>query len=67
MHSYLLNVISQKVSLTEADIDLCKACFEPVLFPKNGIVEEEVCKRNNAIFDYTSIGLKNFRIIAVYL
>lgn len=41
MHSFLLNIISQKVSLTDADIDLCKACFEPVLFPKNRIVEEE--------------------------
>ena len=40
MHQHLLNVISQSVSLTEADIDLCKACFEPVLFPKNRVIEE---------------------------
>jgi len=40
MHKYLLNIISQKVSLTEADIDLCKARFEPVLLPKNRIVEQ---------------------------
>lgn len=40
MHQHLLNVIGQKVSLTEADIDLCKACFEPVLFPKNRVIEE---------------------------
>ncbi|WP_184542037.1 Crp/Fnr family transcriptional regulator [Mucilaginibacter sp. FT3.2] len=40
MHNYLLNLISQKVSLTEADIDLCKTSFEPVLFPKNRIIEE---------------------------
>jgi len=40
MHQHLLNIISQKVSLTEADIDLCNACFEPVLFPKNRVIEE---------------------------
>jgi CRP-like cAMP-binding protein len=40
MHNYLLNIISQKVSLIDTDIDLCKACFEPVLFPKNRIIEE---------------------------
>lgn len=40
MLQQLLNIVSQKVSLTETDIDLCKACFEPVMFPKNRIVEE---------------------------
>jgi CRP-like cAMP-binding protein len=40
MHNYLLNLISQKVSLTKADIDLCETSFEPVLFPKNRIIEE---------------------------
>ncbi len=40
MHQHLLNIISQKVLLTEADVDLCKACFEPVMFPKNRIIEE---------------------------
>ena len=40
MHMHLINIISQKVSLTEADNNLCKACFEPVLLPKNRIVEQ---------------------------
>jgi hypothetical protein len=40
MHKYLLNIIAQNASLTEADIDLCKTYFEPVLFPKNRIIEE---------------------------
>jgi len=40
MHKHLLNIISQKGSLTEADSDLCKAYFEPVLLPKNRIVEQ---------------------------
>lgn len=40
MHNYLLNIISQKVSLTRTDIDLCQKSFEPVLFPKNRIIEE---------------------------
>jgi CRP-like cAMP-binding protein len=41
MHSKLLNIISRKALLTNADIDLCKTCFEPILFPKNRIIEEE--------------------------
>ena len=40
MHKHLLNIISQKGSLTEADSDLCNAYFEPVLLPKNRIVEQ---------------------------
>jgi CRP-like cAMP-binding protein len=40
MYEHLLNIISQRVSLTEADNDLCKACFDPVLSPKNRIVEQ---------------------------
>lgn len=40
MHEHLLKVISQKVSLAQTDIDLCKACFELVLFPKNRVIEE---------------------------
>jgi CRP-like cAMP-binding protein len=43
MYEHLLNLISQRVSLTEADNDLCKACFEPVLSPKNRIVEQAGC------------------------
>ncbi|MFI5139736.1 MAG: Crp/Fnr family transcriptional regulator [Sphingobacteriales bacterium] len=40
MHNHLLNIITQKVQLTEQDIGLCKMYFEPVQFPKNRIVEE---------------------------
>ena len=40
MHKHLLNIISQKGPLTAADNDLCRACFEPVLLPKNRIVEQ---------------------------
>lgn len=41
MHNYLLNIISQKVTLTDTDIELCNQYFEPVLFPKNRIIEAE--------------------------
>ena len=41
MHDHLLNLISKKITLTEKDIELCKQYFEPVLFPKNRIIEEE--------------------------
>lgn len=41
MHDQLLNLISQKVALTDNDKELCKKYFEPVLFPKNRIIESE--------------------------
>jgi len=41
MHEHLLNIISAKVKLAEKDISLCKEYFEPVIFPKNRIIEEE--------------------------
>ena len=41
MHNYLLNIVSRKVSLSEKDVELCKDYFEPVLIPKNRIVEKE--------------------------
>jgi len=41
MHENLLNIIKQQVTITENDIRLCKEYFEPVLFPKNRIIEEE--------------------------
>lgn len=41
MHDQLLNLISQKVALTDNDKELCKKYFEPVLFPKNRIIEHE--------------------------
>ena len=41
MHRNLLNIISRQVTLTDADSELCKQYFEPVLFPKNRIIERE--------------------------
>lgn len=41
MHENLLNIIKQQVTITENDIRLCKEYFEPILFPKNRIIEEE--------------------------
>jgi CRP/FNR family transcriptional regulator, anaerobic regulatory protein len=41
MHHHLTNIISQKVILSDRDIDLCNQYFEPVLFTKNIIIEEE--------------------------
>ena len=41
MHDLLLNLIIQKVVLTDNDKDLCRKYFEPVLFPKNRIIEHE--------------------------
>ena len=41
MHDHLINLISKKTKLTDTDKQLCKQYFEPVLFPKNRIIEEE--------------------------
>lgn len=41
MHNQLLKLISQKVALTDNDKQRYEKCFEPVLFPKNRIVEHE--------------------------
>lgn len=41
MHDNLLKLITSKVALTNNEIVLCKQYFEPVLFPKNHIIEEE--------------------------
>lgn len=41
MHDQLLNLISQKVRLADNDKELCKKYFEPVVFPKNQIIEQE--------------------------
>jgi CRP-like cAMP-binding protein len=41
MHDQLLNLINQKVALTDNDKELCKKYFEPVLFSKNRIIEHE--------------------------
>lgn len=41
MHEQLLHLISSKIKLTDNDITLCKQYFEPVLYPKNTVIEEE--------------------------
>jgi len=41
MHQKLLDLISSKVNLSNKDVALCKEYFEPSLFPKNRIIEEE--------------------------
>ena len=41
MHAHLIHLITTKVSLTDADMALCKEYFEAVLYPKNRIIEEE--------------------------
>ncbi len=41
MHQHLLNLISSRVTLSDADVLLCKTYFKPVVFSKNRIIEEE--------------------------
>lgn len=41
MHEHLLNIISEKVTLTVTDKTLCEEYFEPVTVSKNSILEEE--------------------------
>lgn len=41
MHGKLLKLISQNVTLTESDKALFGQYFEPVLYPKNRVIEEE--------------------------
>lgn len=41
MHNQLIQLIAQSVSLSDFERDLCIRYFEPVLFPKNRILEEE--------------------------
>lgn len=41
MHEKLLNIIEQQVTLSDTDIQLCNDYFEPIIFPKNRIIEEE--------------------------
>jgi CRP-like cAMP-binding protein len=41
MHEHLLNIIKQKISIPDKDIELCLEYFEPVIFPKNRIIEHE--------------------------
>ena len=46
MHATLIRLISQYVKLTDADIALCKELWEPVLYPRNRIIEEAGKKAN---------------------
>ena len=41
MHEELLKIMAQNVTLSHIDEDLCRKYFEPVIFPKNRIIEEE--------------------------
>jgi CRP-like cAMP-binding protein len=41
MHKKLLDIIKQQVTISDNDINLCADYFEPVLFPKNRIIEDE--------------------------
>ena len=41
MHEQLLKIVRLQGKITDYDISLCKEYFEPVLFPKNRIIEEE--------------------------
>lgn len=41
MHDQLLNLINEKVVLTNRDKELCEKYFEPVVFSKNQIIEDE--------------------------
>ncbi|MBB6498899.1 Crp/Fnr family transcriptional regulator [Pedobacter cryoconitis] len=41
MYQHLINNISTRIELNQADVELCEKYFEPVLFPKNSIIEEE--------------------------
>lgn len=41
MHEQLLKLISKTVTLSDGDKFLCEEYFEPVIYPKNRIIEEE--------------------------
>ncbi len=41
MHEELLKIMAQNVTLADGDEGLCKKYFEPVLSPKNRVIEEE--------------------------
>lgn len=41
MHQNLLNIIRQQVGVSDRDTELCAEYFEPVVFPKNRIIESE--------------------------
>lgn len=41
MHGHLLTLLSQSVTLSDNDKALCEKYFEPVLYPKSRVIEEE--------------------------
>lgn len=41
MHKQLLKLISKDITFSEEEQELCGKYFEPVLFPKNHLIEEE--------------------------
>ncbi|WP_188763879.1 Crp/Fnr family transcriptional regulator [Emticicia aquatilis] len=41
MQEKLLNIIRQQIKISENEIKLCNEYFEPVIIPKNKIIEEE--------------------------
>lgn len=41
MHENLLKIIRQKINISDKDVELCTEYFEPVIFPKNRIIEDE--------------------------
>ncbi|RQO29746.1 Crp/Fnr family transcriptional regulator [Taibaiella sp. KBW10] len=41
MHNQLIHLITQSVALSDSERNLCMQYFEPVLYPKNRVIEEE--------------------------
>ena len=41
MHENLLKIIRQKINISDKDTELCTEYFEPIIFPKNRIIEDE--------------------------
>lgn len=41
MHNQLIQLISKGTELSDLERELCIQCFEPVLYPKNRMIEEE--------------------------
>jgi CRP/FNR family transcriptional regulator, anaerobic regulatory protein len=41
MHEKLLEIIRQQIPITDKDAELCTENFEPIIFPKNRIIEDE--------------------------
>jgi CRP-like cAMP-binding protein len=41
MHSKLIDFIKQHYAIPENETDLIRSCFEPVLMPKNRVIEEQ--------------------------